>query len=148
MLAEFQARSVGEGFTADNIEWLVPTHSGIMTVNMVSYPVISVLCETYLASGLIRWKIVIHGFIDGKSRLVVGIRAHNNNRADTVLKLFLDATFIHGTPSRVRGDHGTENVRVAEWMEENQGSGRGSYIWGRFVHSSNSLDYSSYSLFQ
>lgn len=90
--------------------------------------------KTYLTPGLIRWKIVIHGFIDGKSRLVVGIRAHNNNRSDTVLGLFLDAISVHGIPSRVRGDHGTENVRVAAWMEENQGPGRGSYIWGRFVY--------------
>ena len=80
----------------------------------------------------------MHGFIDGKTRLVVGIRAHDNNRADTVLKLFLDAMMVHGTPSRVRGDHGTENVRVAEWMEEKQGRGRGSYTWGRFVEFSSS----------
>lgn len=92
---------------------------------------------------MIRWKIVIHAFIDGKSRLVVGIRASDNNRADTVLKLFLDAIPIHGTPSRVRGDHGVENVRVAEWMEENQGGGRGSYIWGRFVNLLNILICSS-----
>lgn len=72
---------------------------------------------------------------------MVGIRAHNNNRADTVLGLFLDAISVHGTPSRVRGDHGTENVKVAEWMEENQGEGRGSYIWGRFVCLSSSLGY-------
>ena len=104
------------------------------------------ICKTYLAVGLIRWKIVIHGFIDGKSRLVVGIRAHNNNCADTVLQLFLDAISVHGIPSQVRGDHGTENVRVAEWMEENQGGGRGSYIWGRFVSLSSSPDYSSYAL--
>jgi hypothetical protein len=84
--------------------------------------------------GLIRWKIVIHAFIDGKTRLLVGIRAHNNNRAATVLALFLDCISVHGTPSRVRGDHGTENVKVAEWMEENRGRGRGSYIWGRFVY--------------
>lgn len=90
--------------------------------------------------GLIRWKIVIHAFIDGKTRLVVGIRASNNNRAETVLELFHDCTSVHGIPSRVRGDHGTENVRVAEWMEENQGRGRGSYIWGRFVSLFSSLD--------
>jgi len=102
-------------------------------------------CETNPAIGLIRWKIVIHAFIDGKTRLVVGIRAHNNNRAETVLALFLDSIAIHGTPSRVRGDHGTENVRVAEWMEEMQGRGRGSYIWGRFVSLSHSLGYGSYS---
>ena len=84
-------------------------------------------------AGLIRWKIVIHAFIDGKSRLVVGIQANNNNRAATVLALFLNSISVHGTPSRVRGDHGTENVAVAGWMEENRGRGRGSYIWRRLA---------------
>ena len=74
------------------------------------------------------------------------MRAHNNNRADTVLGLFLDAISVHGIPSRVRGDHGTENVRVAEWMEENQGTGRGSYIWGRFVTLPGSPDQGTYGL--
>ena len=86
-----------------------------------------------LWSGLIRWKIVIHCFVDGYSRFVTGIRAHTDNRAMTVLTLFLEAIERHGVPSRVRGDHGTENVRVAEWMEEHRGLNRGSYIWGRYV---------------
>ncbi|KAG6837599.1 hypothetical protein H0H93_007013 [Arthromyces matolae] len=85
-------------------------------------------------SGLIRWKIVIHAFIDGFSRLLLGARAHNNNRADTVLRLFEDIAEVFGYPSRVRGDHGTENLLVAARMEEVRGSGRGSYIWGRSVH--------------
>ncbi|KIO19209.1 hypothetical protein M407DRAFT_48023, partial [Tulasnella calospora MUT 4182] len=34
----------------------------------------------------------------------------------------------------VRGDHGTENIEVAAFMEEYRGQGRGSYIWGRSVH--------------
>jgi hypothetical protein len=80
---------------------------------------------------LIRWKIVIHGFIDGKTRFVVGLRAHNNNRAATVLHFFQDIISVHGCPSRVRGDHGVENVRVADYMEERMGPNRGSYIWGR-----------------
>ncbi|KAF8127790.1 hypothetical protein K438DRAFT_1488092, partial [Mycena galopus ATCC 62051] len=42
-------------------------------------------------AGLIRWGIVIHGFIDGYSRLITGLRASDNNTADTVLELFLDA---------------------------------------------------------
>ena len=82
-------------------------------------------------SGLIRWGLVIHGFIDGYSRLIVGLRAHDNNRADTVLQLFLEAVHRYRIPSRVRGDHGVENLRVAEFMEEHNGVGRGSYIWGR-----------------
>ncbi|KAG6806455.1 hypothetical protein H0H92_011282, partial [Tricholoma furcatifolium] len=84
--------------------------------------------------GLIRWGIVIHGFIDGYSRLITGLRAHNNNAAQTVLNLFLEASQIYGVPSRLRGDHGLENLFVAAWMEENMGYGRGSYLWGRSVH--------------
>ncbi|KAH9907643.1 uncharacterized protein B0H18DRAFT_862262, partial [Fomitopsis serialis] len=42
-------------------------------------------------AGLIRWRIVIHGFIDGYSRLIVGLRASNNNRGSTVLDVFLNA---------------------------------------------------------
>jgi len=66
--------------------------------------------------------------------MVVGIRAHNNNTANTVLQLFLHSVSVHGIPSRVRGDHGTENIEVAKWMEANRGLERGSYIWGRSVH--------------
>ncbi|KAF7364508.1 hypothetical protein MVEN_00319500 [Mycena venus] len=84
--------------------------------------------------GLIPFKIVIHGFVDGKSQFVTTIHASNNNRADTVLDVFLCAVAEHGLPSRMRGDHGTENVLVAAYMEENRGVVRGSYIWGRSVH--------------
>lgn len=113
---------------------LEPTPYGIMTDNMVCFFYVLIACycaQCFLFPGLIRFKIVIHAFVDGKSRYVVGIQANNNNRAQTVLDLFLSATAIHGVPSRVRGDHGTENLRVAEWMEENHGLDRGSYIWGR-----------------
>ncbi|TFY51120.1 hypothetical protein EVJ58_g10727 [Rhodofomes roseus] len=90
--------------------------------------------HTHGPAGLIRWKIVIHGFIDGYSRLIAALRAHNNNRAATVLLLFLMAAYLFGVPSRVRGDHGVENLAVAEWMETNRGGQRGSYIWGRSIH--------------
>jgi hypothetical protein len=84
-------------------------------------------------TGLIRWQIVFHAFIDGKSRFVTGIRAHNNNHAETVLSLFLDIIEVHSVPSRVRGDHGTENLLVAQYMEDLKGIERGSYIWGRYA---------------
>jgi hypothetical protein len=58
------------------------------------------------------------------------IQANNNNCASTVLDLFLGAIEVHGAPSRVWGDHGTENLRVAEYMETERGVERGSYIWG------------------
>ncbi|KAJ3765410.1 hypothetical protein FB446DRAFT_613040, partial [Lentinula raphanica] len=36
-------------------------------------------------------RVVIHGFIDGYSRMITGLRAANNNRPSTVLSLFISA---------------------------------------------------------
>lgn len=91
------------------------------------------ISHSCLYISLIRWGIVIHGFIDGYSRLIVGLRAHNNNTGAAVLNLFLDGARQYGIPARLRGDHGTENILVAAWMEEFMGILRGSYIWGRPV---------------
>ena len=97
---------------------------------------------------LIRWGIVVHGFIDGFCQTVsnieiyedpmmtltrvqiVGIRASTNNRSDTVEKVFQDAVRRFGWPSRIRGDRGGENIRVAIKMVEIRGRNRGSFIWG------------------
>jgi hypothetical protein len=81
--------------------------------------------------GLIRWGIVIHGFIDGYSRLITGLQASDNNRGETVLALFHRAAALYAVPSRIRGDHGVENILLAAWMETHRGIRRGSYIWGR-----------------
>ncbi|KAK7013555.1 hypothetical protein R3P38DRAFT_2546137 [Favolaschia claudopus] len=81
--------------------------------------------------GLIRYKMVIHCIIDGYSRFVLGIRVHDNNRGASVLQLLLDVISTHGRPSRMRGDHGVENIEVTIYMEEVNGTGRGSFIWGR-----------------
>jgi len=59
---------------------------------------------------LIRWKIVIHGSIDGFSRRIIYLHASSNNRADIVLNLFQGAVMECGWPSRVRSDRGGENV--------------------------------------
>lgn len=82
-------------------------------------------------SGLIKYGLVVHMFIDGFSRLVTGIGVHNNNKASTVLSLFLRAAGECGLPVRCRGDHGGENVGVAAHMDQERGLGH--YIWGRFV---------------
>ena len=84
---------------------------------------------------LIRWRIVIHGGIDGYSRLPVYLQASTNNRADIVLICFLSVA-TYGLPSRVRCDRGGENVRVSEFMlcHPERGPGRRSCITGRSVH--------------
>ena len=83
---------------------------------------------------LVRWRIVVHGCIDGYSRKVIYLHASDNNRANTVLKLFLDSTTEHGWPSRVRSDKGGENYDVARAMLTVRGTGRGSHIAGPSVH--------------
>ena len=83
---------------------------------------------------LVRWNFIIVGGIDGFSRLPVMLVCTNNNKADTLLSCFLGAVTEYGLPSRVRTDKGLENVRIADYMIEKRGSGRGSIISGQSTH--------------
>ncbi|XP_046891000.1 uncharacterized protein LOC124477303 isoform X2 [Hypomesus transpacificus] len=83
---------------------------------------------------LIRWRIVIHGGIDGYSHLVVFLRASSNNLSSTVMECFIKAMTRYGVPSRVRTDHGGENNAVCLFMNIFRGSGRGSALRGRSAH--------------
>ncbi|CAD6896882.1 unnamed protein product [Tilletia laevis] len=83
---------------------------------------------------LIRWRLVIHGCIDGKTRTVTYMRAHSNNAAASVSTCFSEAIEKWGPPSRVRADYGGENLGVKEIMEHYRGLGRGSFIQGSSTH--------------
>ncbi|XP_056100723.1 uncharacterized protein LOC143737598 [Siphateles boraxobius] len=83
---------------------------------------------------LIRWRFVIHGGIDGFSRLIVYLSAATNNRASTVVDSFIGAVQKFGLPSRVRSDKGLENIEVAHFMVAHRGENRNSHITGRSVH--------------
>lgn len=82
-----------------------------------------------------RWRIVVHGGVDGYSRLPVFLHASCNNRATTVLRLFTKAVEEYGLPSRVRCDKGGENYEVGWFMlnHPNRGPGRGSIIAGWYL---------------
>lgn len=85
---------------------------------------------------LIRWKLVIHGCIDGFSRRIIYLSCSANNLSETVLELFLNAIKCDGDlwPSRIRVDYGVENVLVCDAMVETRGEGRGSFIAGPSTH--------------
>jgi hypothetical protein len=58
------------------------------------------------------------------------MRASSNNRASTVLEVFLEAVEIYGFPSRMRGDRGGENIELATFMIMRNGPNRASFMWG------------------
>ncbi|KAE8213844.1 hypothetical protein CF319_g9136 [Tilletia indica] len=83
---------------------------------------------------LIRWRIVIHGCIDGKTRIVTFMKAHSDNKETSVTACFRTAVEKWGLPSRVRADFGGENLGIKRIMEEERGLGRASFIQGSSTH--------------
>jgi hypothetical protein len=81
-----------------------------------------------------RWNIVIHGGIDGYSRVITFLKASNNNRSATVFQSFVTAVTQYGTPSRIRTDCGGENTDTHSFINIYRGEGRGSGIKGKSVH--------------
>lgn len=117
----------------------------------------------FITFNLLRWRFVIHGGIDGYSRMVVYLKCSNNNKSVTVLQCFQEAVELFGLPKHVRyfnshkkflcnflikeitrvlkilllrADMGIENRDVAWFMLNHPARGplSKSFITGKSVH--------------
>ena len=78
-----------------------------------------------------RWNFVVHGCIDGYSRLVTHLSVATNNFAETSLNLFTKGVEEYGIPSRIRVDGGSEFNHIETFMNL---SGNVRCIRGKSVH--------------
>lgn len=85
---------------------------------------------------LIDYRMVIHAAMDGLSHLITYLHCADNNTAETVSTQFINATTGYGIPSRIRTDHGGENIGLWRYMVHHRGEDRSSYIAGTSVHNS------------
>lgn len=83
---------------------------------------------------LARWGIVVHGAIDGYSRLIPFMRASTYNTSKAAACFFVEGVKNYGVPSRVRADNGTEYVDTGRFMVEVNGEDRGSFLTGPSIH--------------
>ena len=83
---------------------------------------------------IIRWRLVIHGCVDGFLWLITFLKCSTNNESATVLSLFLEAIQSFRCPMRLRTDHGTENIAMSERLLDHHGVNNNPVITGKSVH--------------
>ena len=83
---------------------------------------------------LFKWQFVIHGCIDGFSRLIIYFHCCNNNRSETVRNLFQEKVESFYWPRRVRFDQGVENIGAARSMLDKFGPENVPHFTGLSVH--------------
>lgn len=83
---------------------------------------------------LIHWRLVIHGAIDGFSRLITYLECTNNNRAATIVNMFRKGVLEFGLPLQIRSDHGSENVDIWRFMIATHIYDHSSIITGSSTH--------------
>ena len=69
---------------------------------LINICILALLLCICVLTCLTRWRFVVHGGVDGYSRVIVFMGVSDNNRAATVLNLFKDAVTQWGLPYRVR----------------------------------------------
>ena len=74
---------------------------------------------------------MVHGGIDGYSRLVVFLRCSSNNQSATMLSCFQKGVETYGLPNKVRSDLGGENVSVWRYVLEKHGNDTSHVIVGQ-----------------
>ncbi|RXM95875.1 hypothetical protein EOD39_16371 [Acipenser ruthenus] len=82
---------------------------------------------------MVHCKFVVHGAIDGYSRVIVFLSCATNSRSHTVLERFHTAVEQYEWPFHVRTDKGGENSQVWHNIVQHHSTER-AVIAGRSVH--------------
>ncbi|KAL6419154.1 hypothetical protein ACFW04_011546 [Cataglyphis niger] len=80
------------------------------------------------------WSFVIHGCIDGYSRLIIYLICETTIQAKPVVNFFANAVNSYDLPSRVPTEHVYENLLAAILMSTIRGMHIGSHVTGKSVY--------------
>jgi hypothetical protein len=110
------------------LRWRIPIHR-------VEYRVKSPNSVWHIDSNLKlnKWGFYVQGGVDGYSRFITFMKVNSNNKSDSMLAAFKNGVEMYGLPSRIRCDHGGENLGIAGYMFDKRGLGRNSVVTGPSV---------------
>ncbi|XP_029014862.1 uncharacterized protein LOC114860437 isoform X2 [Betta splendens] len=120
-----QTRVLGSMRRVDR-DGMVARNVSVRESRIISAPLL--LLEIDTNRKLMRYGVVLFTGMDAFSRKILYLRAVNNNKPSTALKVFLDAADKHGFPSRVKGPQAAENLDIARCMFTARGCKRRSFI--------------------
>ncbi|KAL6417714.1 hypothetical protein ACFW04_012558 [Cataglyphis niger] len=119
--------------TLNTIDPIRTANRGSRAIKKKTYKVATPNSLWHMDAHLKLWSFVIHGCIDGYSRLIIYLICETSIQAKPVINFFANAVNSYDLLSRVPTDHVYENLLAAILMSTIRGMHIGSHVTGQVL---------------